>query len=1002
MLNIIKSQSDKRIYLYKRLPNLLKCLLVSDVDADKSAAAVNVNIGSLFDPKDFPGLAHFLEHMLFMGTKKYPKENDFSEYLNKNSGYSNAYTDLDCTNYYFEVNNENFLPALDRFSQFFVHPLFEPSAVEREVEAVDSENKKNLQSDLWRKMQLIRSEANKESIFNRFATGNLETLKKDGLRENLVEFHDKYYSSHLMSLVVVSNLPIEHLSKLTDDLFTDVPIKRELDKLLNTNVEEDHWVYPDINKLCPIPAYDKDNCGNLYHITPVKDQDEILIYWYFNENFNKYYKEKPLDYLSAVLGNEGPNSLTSCLIKDDLISSLSCGGYTYSNTYSTLYFQISLTKKGLSNTDDVISRVFDAVNNLKTKPINKRYYEEVKMINKIKFDYKSKEDPTDYCSDLSSRFTTRKPEDVLFGDYNYENFDENLIKKTFSELTLENINIYLSSKEYETKCANTEQWYGTKYTKEKLPERLVKAYNEGSLNKYNHVLDYPPVNNFIAKDFILKDLTEKDIKYPVLVEQNQTREIWFKQDNVFFLPKATIYLQIYLNKDILPHAEYSVISYIWNNLFQNELQEIVYMAREASVNINFYFNLEGLSITIEGFSSALKSSSVEILKKFQETIEVLKERLNNLENHPEKSGQIAEKIMTKLMESEQENSNFYLGNPYNQVLANLDIYLRNVSIEFDKKLQTVRRLQKQANQKDLSSFSFFLNNFLNESKFEWVIQGNLTKEEAIELVDSAQNILHKQTLSDSEISSIKIAKISKNTNYYVNSLSQDPNNLNSSIISYFQAGKLSHKESCILMVIEALFREKFFDELRTKQALGYIVKLGLKEIRDVNGVICIVQSSVKSPEYLQNIISEFFLNLTFEEFDEETFKEFVSSVIVELKKKDLKLADEINRNFTEIKSKNFYFDRRENYVEILKNIKIEEVKECFNKLFLNNEIRRLDVGLIAHCHLEENNLLEIQNINKSKSVGVRRIKVSSANEFKKNVSHFPDFYSKSFKYNLKI
>ena len=204
------------------------------------------------------------------------------------------------------------------------------------------------------------------------------------------------------------------------------------------------------------------------------------------------------------------------------------------------------------------------------------------------------------------------------------------------------------------------------------------------------------------------------------------------------------------------------------------------------------------------------------------------------------------------------------------------------------------------------------------------------------------------------------------------------------------------------MVIEALFREKFFDELRTKQALGYIVKLGLKEIRDVNGVICIVQSSVKSPEYLQNIISEFFLNLTFEEFDDETFKEFVSSVIVELKKKDLKLADEINRNFTEIKSKNFYFDRRENYVEILKNIKIEEVKECFNKLFLNNEIRRLDVGLIAHCHLEENNLLEIQNINKSKSVGVRRIKVSSANEFKKNVSHFPDFYSKSFKYNLKI
>ena len=112
MFNITKSKSDKRTYLYNRLPNLLKYLIVHDPEADKGAAAMNVNVGSLLDPNDFPGLAHFLEHMLFMGTKKYPQENDFSEFLNKNAGYSNAYTDLDSTNYYFEVNNENFLSTL--------------------------------------------------------------------------------------------------------------------------------------------------------------------------------------------------------------------------------------------------------------------------------------------------------------------------------------------------------------------------------------------------------------------------------------------------------------------------------------------------------------------------------------------------------------------------------------------------------------------------------------------------------------------------------------------------------------------------------------------------------------------------------------------------------------------------------------------------------------------------------------------------------------------------
>ena len=96
--NLIKSRSDKRLYLYKQLPNKLKCLLISDLDADKSAASVNVNVGALLDPLEYQGLAHFLEHMLFMGTEKYPKEDEYSEFLNNNSGNYNAYTDLDVTN----------------------------------------------------------------------------------------------------------------------------------------------------------------------------------------------------------------------------------------------------------------------------------------------------------------------------------------------------------------------------------------------------------------------------------------------------------------------------------------------------------------------------------------------------------------------------------------------------------------------------------------------------------------------------------------------------------------------------------------------------------------------------------------------------------------------------------------------------------------------------------------------------------------------------------------
>ena len=55
----------------------MRCLLIQDDEADKSACSLNVSVGCALDPKPLFGTAHFLEHMLFMGTKKYPKENEY-------------------------------------------------------------------------------------------------------------------------------------------------------------------------------------------------------------------------------------------------------------------------------------------------------------------------------------------------------------------------------------------------------------------------------------------------------------------------------------------------------------------------------------------------------------------------------------------------------------------------------------------------------------------------------------------------------------------------------------------------------------------------------------------------------------------------------------------------------------------------------------------------------------------------------------------------------------
>ena len=67
---IIQSSQDKRAYRGIQLDNGIKCLLVSDPLTDRSAASLDVNAGYLLDPNEFPGLAHFCEHMLFMGSKK--------------------------------------------------------------------------------------------------------------------------------------------------------------------------------------------------------------------------------------------------------------------------------------------------------------------------------------------------------------------------------------------------------------------------------------------------------------------------------------------------------------------------------------------------------------------------------------------------------------------------------------------------------------------------------------------------------------------------------------------------------------------------------------------------------------------------------------------------------------------------------------------------------------------------------------------------------------------
>jgi hypothetical protein len=118
-----KSTNDDREYRYLVLPNRMKVLLASDPDADKAAASLVVFRGSYHEDPAYPGLAHFLEHMLFIGTQKYPEVDGYQQFIGGHGGTSNAYTAPDHTNYFFDIQPAYLDEALDRFAQFFISPL---------------------------------------------------------------------------------------------------------------------------------------------------------------------------------------------------------------------------------------------------------------------------------------------------------------------------------------------------------------------------------------------------------------------------------------------------------------------------------------------------------------------------------------------------------------------------------------------------------------------------------------------------------------------------------------------------------------------------------------------------------------------------------------------------------------------------------------------------------------------------------------------------------------
>ena len=219
-----KYDEENSFPVTKRIKRNKKKILINNL---RAACGLCVGVGAFSDPLEIPGMAHFLEHMVFMGSEKYPQENDFYVFLNKHDGTTNGKTGYEHTTFYFDVHNKHLLPTLDRFAQFFIKPLMKKDAITREREAVESEFQFAMLNDNNRKNQLISSFARADHPVSKFTWGNLITLRDnvddDKLYTELHKFRDRHYSAHRMKLAIQARLSLDTLEEYVTTCFADVP-----------------------------------------------------------------------------------------------------------------------------------------------------------------------------------------------------------------------------------------------------------------------------------------------------------------------------------------------------------------------------------------------------------------------------------------------------------------------------------------------------------------------------------------------------------------------------------------------------------------------------------------------------------------------------------------------------------------------------------------------------------------------------------------------------------
>ncbi|KAL4202082.1 hypothetical protein AMTRI_Chr02g261950 [Amborella trichopoda] len=874
-IEILKPRIDKREYRRIVLSNCLECSL-------PCAAAMDVNVGSFSDPEGLEGLAHFLEHMLFYASKKYPLEDSYMKYITEHGGHSNAFTASKHTNFQFDVNCDYFEEALDRFAQFFINPLMSPDAMMREIKAVDSvaciflslaflysENKNNLLSDSWRMYQLQKHVSAKDHPYHKFSTGNWDTLevrpKAKGLdaRDELITFYEEDYSANLMHLVVYGKKNLDDIQHMVEEKFHGI-----------RNTARSCSIYP--GRPCT-----SEHLQVLIKAVPVKEGQKLNIIWPVTPNI-RHYKE----------GHEGEGSLFFVLKNLGWATSLSAGETDWSNEFSFFAVGIDLTDAGQEHMEDIVGLLFKYILLLKESGVNKWIFEEICAIGETMFHFQDKVPPFNYVARVASNMRLYPPHDWLAASSLFSEFNPDTIQMVLLELTPSNVRILWESKKFDG-CTNMiEPWYGTTYSVENILDITIQV--DGAPND---LLSLPAPNVFIPTDLSLKILQEKALvqgRYSVLT------------------PKA--YVKIDFNCPESGHSpEAKVLTDIFTRLLMDYLNEYAYDAQVAGLYYSIYHTSTGFQIVYIGYNHKMRILLDTIITKVVD-FKVKRDRFS---------------VITETVIKEYQN--FKFKQPYQQANYYCSLILEDQSWPWNEALEALSHLEAD-------SLAKFIPCILSRVFFECYTTGNISSNEADSLVQHIEDVMFGGTqpickpLYPSQHLTNRILKLESGVNYFYPVQGPNQQDDNSALLYYIQVGQDDFRLNVKLQLFVLIAKQPTFHQLRSVEQLGYITFLTKRNDSGIQGVQFIVQSTVKDPAQLDERVQAF-LNMFESKLHTMSDDELHSNkgTLIDMKlEKHKNLREESAFFWTQIEDGTLKFDRTESEVAALRELTKKDVIEFFN------------------------------------------------------------------------